>query len=72
MGPRTYFIPYSYSSPQYSGFGSMTVTPPDGLMTPTRLIEMIALVKSENQGKDIVFLGFFPCDREPTEESEER
>jgi hypothetical protein len=69
---RTYFIPYSYATSQYSGFGSMTVITPDGLMTPTRLTETIALVKDENPGKDIVVLGFFPCDRETDNENGER
>ena len=62
---RTYFITYSHTSYAGSGYGSMTVVTPDGLMTPKRLDETIALVKSENPGKDIVVLGFFPCDREP-------
>lgn len=69
---RTYFVTFSHVSPQGSGYGSMTVITPDGLMTPTRLTETIALVKDENPGKSIVVLGFFPCDREPTEENEER
>lgn len=69
---RTYFIPFSHVSARGSGFGSMTVITPDGLMTPTRLTETIALVKNENPGKDIVILGFFPCDREPTDENGER
>lgn len=69
---RTYFIPYSYSTPYVSGFGSMTVITPDGLMTPTRLTETIALVKGENPDKNIVILGFFPCDREHTEENGEQ
>jgi hypothetical protein len=64
---RTYFIPFSHASTVGSGYGSMTVVTPDGLMTPKRLNETIALVKNENPGKDIVVLGFFPCDREPND-----
>lgn len=62
---RTYFIPFAHSSPEGNGNGSMTVITPDGLMTPKRLDETIALVQQANPGKDIVVLGFFPCDREP-------
>lgn len=69
---RTYFVTYSHVSAQGSGYGSMTVISPDGLMTPTRLTETIALVKEENPGKSIVILGFFPCDRETTEENGEQ
>jgi hypothetical protein len=70
--PREYFIPFSHTSLQGSGYGSMTVVTPDGLMTPSRLNETIALVKSENPGRDIVVLGFFPLDREPADESGEQ
>lgn len=69
---RTYFVTFSHVSPQGAGYGSMTVITPDGLMTPTRLTETIALVKDENPGKSIVILGFFPCDREPADENGER
>lgn len=70
MSPRTYFIPFSHTSPQGHGHGNMTVVTPDGLMTPKRLDETIALVKSANPGKEVVVLGFFPCDREPDENGE--
>lgn len=62
---RTYFIPFSHSSPEGYGFGSTTVTTTDGLMTPTRLTETMAFVNGEHPGRDIVILGFFPLDREP-------
>jgi hypothetical protein len=62
---RTYFVTYSHTSYAGSGYGSMTVVTPDGLMTPKRLEETIKLVKRENPDKQIVVLGFFPCDREP-------